>query len=149
ADGCIVSSLDADAKGERLLVAFTDGSAWRVDADGSATMLAAPTCSNPRTDGRSCADVKVHLSPIGRYGVIASKTVTGFDFVDGVQRTLDYKRDCDIPEFAEAKESCLRQPASVLLFKGEDEVLLVRHGKRVKAQFDFRATVPPDLVTWW
>ena len=134
-EGCVVSEIDTDDEGQRLLLTLDDGSIWSVNADNSAKMIVAPRCSKvagtAHTDAASCTTGRIHLSASGRYAVISPRpqAFTAFDLDRGTERTLDFSRDCDAEKIAIAKAVCLEYQVRVLMFRGDD-VLFSRHGSR-------------------
>jgi len=131
-DGCAVNNIDTDDEGRRLLLAHDDGSVWLVEADDSARMLVPPKCKAGVTDHpAACAASRVHLSPSGRRAVFSSKpqSFTARNLDTGMERTLDFTRDCDAEKTSAVKALCQEYPARVLTFRGDD-VLLARHGSR-------------------
>ena len=142
-DGCVLYSFDSDDEGKRLLLGMLDGSAWRVEADGSAEMLRAPQCRTAWktfaagykiSDHGPCKHVSASLSSSGRFGVLVSKagTVTGYDFEAGTSRVLDDSRECDAEKTEESKSSCLQNLVSLAAFS-EGDVVVRRRGR----------------TTWW
>src|SRR5262249_49025960 len=132
-DGCIVSEIETDDEGRRLLLALTDGSIWLVNSDNSVKMIVAPRC--PKGAGQaepgSAMTSRIHLSASGRYAVINSKAQAfmAFDLDGGAERTIDFSRDCDSERTAVAKTVCQEYQVRVLMFRGDD-VLFSRHGSR-------------------
>jgi hypothetical protein len=134
-DGCVVSEIDTDDEGQRLLLALDDGSIWIVNADNSTKVIVASKCPKPiggaSAEPASCATSRIHLSASGRYAVINSKpqAFTAFDLDSGGERTLDFWRDCDAERVAVAKAICQEYQVRILMFHGDD-VLFSRHGSR-------------------
>jgi hypothetical protein len=150
-DGCALVSLDSDDSGRRLLLGLLDGSVWRVEADGSATMLTAPQCYSawkeivPGTkvsDYGPCKHADVRLSYSGRTGVVQrGETITGYDFETGTSRAIDDSRICDtVPD----KVMCQLEALRVIVFRGDD-VLLRRRGNRTTMWFLSEGGVARDL----
>src|SRR5262245_11898165 len=134
-DSCVVSEIDTDDEGQRLLLALDDGSIWIVNADNSTKVIVASKSAKDITgasaDPASCATGRIHLSASGRYAVINSKpqAFTAFDLDGGGERTLDFWRDCDAERVAVAKALCQEYQVRALMFRGDD-VLFSRHGSR-------------------
>jgi WD40 repeat protein len=129
-DSCVVSEIDTDDEGQRLLLALDDGSIWVLNADNSTKVIVAPKCPKG-TESGSCMPSRIHISASGRYAIISSKpqTFTAFDLDGGGERTLDFSRDCDAEKAAVAKAVCQEYQVRVLMFRGDD-VLFSRHGSR-------------------
>src|SRR5215510_8078634 len=53
-DSCVVSEIDTDDEGQRLLLALDDGSIWILNADNSTKVIVAPKC--PKAIGGASAD---------------------------------------------------------------------------------------------
>jgi hypothetical protein len=134
-DGCVVSEIDTDDEGRRLLLALDDGSIWILNADNSTKVIVAPKCPKPiggaSAEPASCMTSRIHLSASGRYAVINSKpqAFTAFDLDGGAERTLDFSRDCDAERVGVAKTLCQEYQVRMLMFRGDD-VLFSRHGSR-------------------
>src|SRR5262245_59926719 len=134
-DSCVVSDIDTDDDGRRLLLALEDGSIWLLNADNSTKVMVTPKC--PKSIGgasaepASCMTSRIHISASGRYAVINPKpqTFTAFDLDGGGERTLDFSRDCDVERAAVAKALCQEYQVRMLMFRGDD-VLFSRHGSR-------------------
>src|SRR5215510_14228942 len=68
-DSCVVSDIDTDDEGQRLLMALDDGSIWVLNADNSTKVIVASKCaksiSGASADPASCATGRIHLSASG------------------------------------------------------------------------------------
>jgi len=132
---CIVREIDTDDEGQRLLLALDDGSIWFVNADNAAKMIVASKCpkagAEGRTDATSCMAGRIHLSATGRYAVINAKpqTFAAVDLDTGVERTLDFSRDCDAEKTPAVKAVCQEYQVRILMFR-RDDVLFARNGSR-------------------
>ena len=132
-NGCVVSEIDTDDEGQRLLLALDDGSIWLVNANNSAKMIGAPKCPKAIGTGANapCTVSRIHLSASGRYAVISPKpqTFTAVDLDTGTERTIDFSRDCESEKLPVVKALCQEYQVRVLMFR-RDDVLLARHGSR-------------------
>jgi hypothetical protein len=134
-EDCVVSEIDTDDEGQRLLLALDDGSIWFVNADNAAKMIVAPKCPKGeaagRTEAASCMTSRIRLSATGRYAVINVKpqTFTAIDLDTGAERTLDFSRDCDAEKTQAVKAVCQEYQVRILMFR-HDDVLFARHGSR-------------------
>jgi hypothetical protein len=134
-EDCIVREIDTDDEGQRLLLALDGGSIWLVNADNTAKMIVAPKCpkagAEGGTDAASCVASRIHLSATGRYAIINGKpqAFTAVDLDSGVERTLDFSRDCDAEKTPAVKAVCQEYQVRILMFR-HDDVLFARHGSR-------------------
>jgi len=134
-EDCVVSEIDTDDEGQRLLLALDDGSIWFVNADNVAKMIVAPKCPKGGAAGRSeaasCMTSRIRLSATGRYAVLNAKpqAFTAIDLDTGAERTLDFSRDCDAEKTQAVKAVCQEYQVRILMFR-HDDVLFARHGSR-------------------